>query len=67
MEAIDYYNVFLQKLADEQGGSVVHVDFRGLLPDRKRHWANETHPTASGFALLAQRMDAAVRRSTRRA
>jgi lysophospholipase L1-like esterase len=61
-EAIDYYNVFLQELADEQEGRVVHVDLRGALPDRKRHWANETHPTESGFALLAQRMDEVVRR-----
>jgi hypothetical protein len=45
---------------------VVCVDFRGLLPDRKRHWANETHPTESGFALLARRMDEAVRRYARR-
>jgi hypothetical protein len=65
-EAIDAYNVFLQRLADEFDGNVVHVDFRGLLPDRKRHWANETHPTASGFALLARRMNEAVREGARR-
>jgi phospholipase/lecithinase/hemolysin len=65
-EAIDYYNVFLQGLADEHGGNVVHVDLRGSLPDRRRHWANETHPTASGFALLARRLDSAVRRGVRR-
>jgi lysophospholipase L1-like esterase len=65
-EVIDYYNVFLQGLADERGGRVVHVDFRGSLPDRKRHWANETHPTASGFALLARRMNDAVKEGARR-
>jgi hypothetical protein len=65
-EVIDYYNVFLQELVDEQAGRVVHVDLRGWLPDRKRHWANETHPTESGFALLARRMDEAVRRYARR-
>lgn len=65
-EAIDAYNIFLQELADRRSGRVVHVDFRGALTDRKRHWANETHPTESGFALLARRMDAAVRRNMRR-
>ncbi|HEX9754485.1 MAG TPA: hypothetical protein VGA42_02200 [Gemmatimonadales bacterium] len=65
-EVIDYYNVFLQELADEWSGSVVCIDLRGLLPDRKRHWANETHPTESGFALLARRMEAAARQNTRR-
>jgi hypothetical protein len=65
-EAIDAYNIFLQALADEWSGKVVHVDLRGTLSDRKRHWANETHPTEPGFALLARRMDAAVKRYARR-
>jgi hypothetical protein len=65
-ELIDYYNLFLQELVDEFAGRVVCIDLRGSLPDRKRHWANETHPTESGFALLAQRMDAAVRQYVQR-
>jgi lysophospholipase L1-like esterase len=65
-ELIDQYNVFLQDVADDWSGRVVYVDFRGLLSDREQHWANETHPSEEGFALLARRMDAVVRKSMRR-
>jgi hypothetical protein len=38
---------------------VLHVDLTGTL-QTKNDWANELHPTNSGFRALADKIDAAL-------
>ena len=51
---IDEFNKVLFDLAVENT-RFIYVDTRGLLPD-KSDWANEIHPTGTGFARVADKM-----------
>lgn len=55
-ELMDAWNLALDELEREWGGRVVHVNLLGSLPDRLKHWANETHPNEVGFRIVAQKL-----------
>ena len=57
---VDAFNGLLATLAADHPGAVFHADLRGTLT-RATDWANELHPSAQGFALLAGKLDSAVR------
>jgi lysophospholipase L1-like esterase len=61
---IDTFNAMLRQLARSDGfGHVRYVDLRGTLSHAagyKRDWANELHPTRSGFSSVADRIAGAV-------
>ncbi|HVE51391.1 MAG TPA: GDSL-type esterase/lipase family protein, partial [Casimicrobiaceae bacterium] len=65
-ELIDYYNRFLQELAEKRNGQVIYVDLRGTLSARREHWANETHPSESGFGYLGRRLNEEILRELNR-
>ena len=60
---LDRYNGMLEFLVTAPGlEHVTYVDLRGVLtsPDYKDDWANELHPTASGFRAIASRINDAL-------
>ncbi len=66
-ELIDAFNKMLSGLKEVSGFEfVVHVNLSGTIEAAWPHnptdgWANDLHPTDEGFALLAARLDAAIR------
>jgi hypothetical protein len=54
---IDSLNTMLRGLATPP--DVWHVDLTGTLPNQN-DWANELHPTNTGFSALADKIDAAL-------
>jgi hypothetical protein len=65
-ELMDAWNAELSEFAEQRDGAVVHVNLLGSLPDRRKHWHNETHPNEAGFGIVAGKMLAEVLRVTRR-
>jgi hypothetical protein len=63
-QLIDQFNAMLGNVAGlSEFPHVTYVDLRGTLSvgaDYKTWWANELHPTARGFARVAQRFATAV-------
>jgi hypothetical protein len=61
---IDTFNAMLRQLARSAGFEHVrYVDLRGTLSHAagyKHDWANELHPTKSGFSAVANKIAAAV-------
>jgi Dyp-type peroxidase family len=62
---IDLLNAMQVRVAGEFTG-VHHLNLCGTLAqgfgDHRAAWANELHPTVAGYALLAERFDAGLRR-----
>ncbi len=63
-ELIDRFNTMLEELPGVPGlEHVTHVDLRGTLRTDETYkdwWANELHPTATGFAAVAAKFAAAL-------
>ena len=61
---IDSFNAMLRQLAGTPGFEHVrYVDLRGTLSHSsgyKRDWANELHPTKSGFSAVANKIASAI-------
>ena len=61
-ELIDRLNTMLAGVASSLP-DVHHVDLRGTLKNGtgyRRHWANELHPTSSGFRKIAAKFETAL-------
>ncbi len=63
IDLIDMLNTTIAKLA-AANSNVHHIDCRGTLSHDlttyRQDWANELHPTASGFAKIAQRFSTSI-------
>jgi lysophospholipase L1-like esterase len=63
-ELIDRFNVMLRRVVALPGfAHVKHVDLRDALPNGanyKTWWANELHPSARGYEVVADRFAAAI-------
>lgn len=67
-DLIDAFNQMLGDLASTPGIShVTYVDLRNTLPtsdsEYRQWWANELHPTRSGFLRVAQRFAEEIRQA----
>lgn len=58
---IDVFNAMIADLAKKYPNNVHAIDLRGLLKQDKNDWANELHPTPSGFRKVAEQFDATLR------
>lgn len=55
-QLIDRFNVMLASVCSLPGFShVYHLDLRGTLKPDKKHWANELHPSKTGFGLVTKK------------
>jgi hypothetical protein len=54
------FNTMLSSLASQYPHTVHYVDLRDTLDDDINLWANELHPTAQGFGLLADKLNLAL-------
>jgi hypothetical protein len=55
-ELIDRFNGMLASVSSLPAFSHVHyLDLRGTLKPDKKHWANELHPSKTGFDLVAKK------------
>jgi hypothetical protein len=59
---VDRFNAALAGVA-RRHARVHHIDLRQLIGDE--HWANELHPTAKGFGLVAEAFDSAIQAALR--
>lgn len=59
---VDAFDSVLSELADEHPGIVFLADVRGTLTSGE-DWADEIHPSARGFAKLAEKIDGLVRKA----
>jgi hypothetical protein len=59
---VDRFNAALAAVA-RRHARVHYIDLRPVITER--HWANELHPTARGFGLVADAFDAAIQASLR--
>jgi hypothetical protein len=62
---VDAVNAMLLNFEATYAGRVFHVDARGVLSNGietyRDQWANELHPTNSGFRLIARRFEAVLK------
>ncbi|MEP7147951.1 MAG: hypothetical protein ABI857_03620 [Acidobacteriota bacterium] len=55
-EVIDRFNVMLASVTSLPAfPHVHHLDLRGTLKPDKKHWANELHPSSTGFDLVTKK------------
>ncbi|MGB7209135.1 MAG: hypothetical protein WBD27_10790 [Pyrinomonadaceae bacterium] len=55
-QLIDRFNVMLASVCSLSNFSHVHhLDIRGTLKPDKKHWANELHPSKTGFELVTKK------------
>jgi len=59
-QLLDDFNELLASIARDSGGRFKYVDVRPAVG--RNDWANELHPTNEGFAAVAKRIDAILRR-----
>ncbi|MGO9022376.1 MAG: hypothetical protein ACLQVJ_28900 [Syntrophobacteraceae bacterium] len=57
---IESFNSMLSTLASQYPQNVHYADLRGALDDDISLWANELHPTAQGFGMLADKLNLAL-------
>ena len=55
-DLIDRFNTMLASVSSLPAFSHVHyLDLRGTLKPDKKHWANELHPSATGFDMVTKK------------